>query len=97
MIPGSDNLLNDIFRSVGLESLAKLNHWKEEAHKNSTTTDEKSKDQTNHAVEHSQKQTTSSDLSSPADDPSDFISRLFGLLADKWKEAMYSSDEHTLS
>ncbi|KAF7594130.1 hypothetical protein BBP40_010129 [Aspergillus hancockii] len=96
MIPSTGNLLNDIFKSVGLESLANLNHWKEETHKNSTITDEKSKDNVNYATDHSQKQTNSNQLSNPANDPAGFVSNLIDLLADKWKQAMDSDDERTL-
>ncbi|KAB8238845.1 uncharacterized protein BDW43DRAFT_259924 [Aspergillus alliaceus] len=101
MVPGTSNLVDDIFKSMGMDNLAKLNHWKDEQKfdegDSTATANEPQNNNIVYSDSHGKKQTNESELSNPADDPSAFVSDLFTLLASRFKEAVHSSDEHTLS
>lgn len=101
MIPGSDDLIGDIFKSVGSDNFAKLNKWKQNqptSESNSTApTKTQTQDNVTSSANHTAKQTTPSGLADPAGDSPEFVSGLLQLLSDKFKQAWHSSDEHTLN
>ncbi|KAE8416125.1 hypothetical protein BDV36DRAFT_261010, partial [Aspergillus pseudocaelatus] len=98
MIPGSNDLVGDIFKTVDLDNLAKLNNWKQNqtTNESSSTSPTKTQSSVTSSANHTTKQTTPSGLADPEGDPSVFVSGLLQLLSDKFKQAWHSSDEHTL-
>ncbi|KAE8135432.1 hypothetical protein BDV38DRAFT_139161 [Aspergillus pseudotamarii] len=99
MIPGSDDLVGDLFKSIDLDNLAKLNNWKQNQTTNESNSTAPTKPQSNvtSSANHTAKQTTPSGLADPEGEPSVFVSGLLQLLSDKFKQAWHSSDEHTLN
>ncbi|KAE8359225.1 hypothetical protein BDV27DRAFT_56727 [Aspergillus caelatus] len=99
MIPGSNDLVGDIFKTVDLDNLAKLNNWKQNqtTNESSSTSPTKTQSSVTSSANHTAKQTTPSGLADPEGDPSVFVSGLLQLLSDKFKQAWHSSDEHTLN
>ncbi|OGM47558.1 hypothetical protein ABOM_004246 [Aspergillus bombycis] len=99
MIPGSNDLVGNIFKSLGLDNFEKLNHWKQNqaTPESSSTAPTKTQDSSTSSGDHTTKQTTPSGLADPTSDPSGFVSGLLQLLRDRFKQALHSSDEHTLN
>lgn len=106
MIPGTGDLLGDIFKKAGFEGLARLNkldNWKKnndpENIDGSNITqpivtshqDNKSAQmQTSHTEGHS-------DLPDPTENPGQFFGAMVDMLTNKLGQAMHSSDEVTLN
>ncbi|KAE8144603.1 hypothetical protein BDV25DRAFT_145458 [Aspergillus avenaceus] len=103
MIPGSDDIVGDVLNRIGLEHLAKLNHWKENQDpdviddSHSATPTNTTHDNVTHDSTHGYNKHDESKVGDPAKDPTGFVSGVFDIVADRIREAFYSSDEHTLN
>ncbi|KAE8374486.1 hypothetical protein BDV26DRAFT_295916 [Aspergillus bertholletiae] len=99
IIPSSDSLVNSIFSSVGLDNLAKLDHWKQNqaTDESDSAAPTKTQNEVTSSGNHTAKQMTPSELPDPTQDNSKFMSELLQLLSSKLTKAWHSSDEHTLN
>ncbi|PLB39985.1 uncharacterized protein BDW47DRAFT_102052 [Aspergillus candidus] len=106
MIPGTGDLLGDIFRKVGLDSLARLNkleNWKQNNNdpdvidgSNITQPIVTSHQNNKSALPNTTHRGEHNDLPDPSEKPGQFLGAMVDILSSKLGQAMHSSDEVTL-
>ncbi|KAE8351108.1 hypothetical protein BDV28DRAFT_25990 [Aspergillus coremiiformis] len=103
MIPtgNTDDLVNELVKTVGLDNLAKLDEWKDRNLRESSTPTANAPLDSSHvtysgAGSYGGMQGTASELSDAGDDTSKLMAGLLRLVGDRVREAMLSRDERTL-
>ncbi|KAA8652119.1 hypothetical protein EYZ11_005338 [Aspergillus tanneri] len=102
-IPGSSDIFFDALSAFGLGNLAKLNHWKtwtdpdsiDDSHSSTPTKTAHGNMSSGFSTDVTKEERTE-DSERPKD-PLDFMSLVFRVLSDRFREASDSSDEHTLT